>query len=63
MTFQLLIEVTDELGENAASQLTATATVIIRVLPWTTAQPASSRNTAPTTVSNSGDLYFGRPLN
>lgn len=56
MTFQLLIEVTDELGENAASQLTATATVIIHVLPWTTAQPASSRNTAPTTVSNSGDL-------
>lgn len=56
MTFQLLIEVTDELDGSAAGQLTATTTAIIHVLPWTTAQPASSRSTAPTTVSNTGDL-------
>ncbi|CAH7482342.1 Gm28710 [Phodopus roborovskii] len=53
VTFQLLIEVTDELGENAASQLTATTTVIIHVLPWTTAQPTSSRKTTSTTITTS----------
>ncbi|XP_041523886.1 cadherin-23-like [Microtus oregoni] len=53
VTFQLLIEVTDELGGSTASQLTATATAIIHVLPWTTAQPASSRSTAPTTITTS----------
>ncbi|KAL1778194.1 protocadherin Fat 2 isoform X1 [Sigmodon hispidus] len=49
VTFQLLIEVTDELGENTTTQLTATTTVIIHVLPWTTTQPTSSRKTPPTT--------------
>lgn len=63
VTFQLLIEVTDELGENPVSQLTATTTVIIHVLPWTTAQPTSSRETTPTTVSKSSDLKFSRHLN
>lgn len=58
MTFQLLIEVTDELGGNAASQLTATTMVIIHVLPWTTIQPTTSTKPATTTVSKSGDLGF-----
>ncbi|XP_035307395.1 cadherin-related family member 3 [Cricetulus griseus] len=53
VTFQLLIEVTDELGENSASQLTATTTVIIHVLPWTTTQPTSSRKITPTTITTS----------
>ncbi|VTJ87858.1 Hypothetical predicted protein, partial [Marmota monax] len=51
VTFQLLIEVTDELGGNKARQLSATTTVIIHVLPWTTAQPTSSTKTSTTTVS------------
>ncbi|KAL0619694.1 Cadherin-related family member 4 [Plecturocebus cupreus] len=51
MIFQLLIEVTDELGGNKASQLSATTTVIIHVLPWTTTQPTSSTKTTTTTVS------------
>ncbi|GAB1294962.1 Predicted gene 28710 [Apodemus speciosus] len=50
VTFQLLIEVTDELGGNAASQLTATTMVIIHVLPWTTIQPTSSTKPATTTM-------------
>lgn len=59
LTFQLLIEVTDELGGNATSQLTATTTVIIHVLPWTTTRPTSSmKTTTTTTVSKSGDLGF-----
>lgn len=33
MTFQLLIEVTDELGGNKASQLSATTIVIIHMFP------------------------------
>lgn len=63
VTFQLLIEVTDELGRNTARQLTATTTVIIHVLPWTTTQPTSSTKTATTTVSKSGDLALGSSLN
>lgn len=50
-TFQLFIEVTDELGGNKASQLSATTTIIIHVLRWTTTQPISSTNTTITTVS------------
>ncbi|XP_040591092.1 protocadherin Fat 4-like [Mesocricetus auratus] len=64
VTFQLLIEVTDELGENPVSQLTATTTVIIHVLPWTTAQPTSSRETTPTTITTSvlrKISYYWRP--
>ncbi|XP_047418076.1 cadherin EGF LAG seven-pass G-type receptor 2-like [Sciurus carolinensis] len=52
-TFQLLIEVTDELGGNKARQLSATTTVIIHVLPWTTAQPTSSTKTVTTTITTS----------
>lgn len=51
LTFQLLIEVTDELGGNKASQLSATTTVIVHVFPWTTTQPTSSTETTTTTVS------------
>lgn len=51
MTSQLLIEVTDELGGNKASQLSATITVIIHVFPWTTMQPTFSTKTSTTTVS------------
>lgn len=51
MTFQLLIEVTDELGGNKASQMSTTTTVIIHVFPWTTVQPTSSIKTTSTTVS------------
>ncbi|XP_076422153.1 cadherin-related family member 4-like isoform X2 [Peromyscus maniculatus bairdii] len=64
VTFQLLIEVTDELGENAATQLTATTTVIIHVLPWTTTQPTSSRKTVPTSMTTSvlrKISYYWRP--
>ncbi|XP_058513422.1 cadherin-related family member 4-like [Ochotona princeps] len=53
MTFQLLIEVTDELGGNKARQLSATTTVIIHVFPWTITQPTSSTKPAPTTVTTS----------
>ncbi|XP_007504084.2 protocadherin Fat 4 [Monodelphis domestica] len=48
-TFQLLIEVTDELGGNKASQLSTTATVIIHMLPWTTIQPTTATKTTITT--------------
>lgn len=51
VTFQLLIEVTDELGGNKASQLSATTTVIVHVFPWTTTQPTSSTKPTTTTVS------------
>lgn len=51
VTFQLLIEVTDELGGSKAGQLTATSTVIIHVLPWTVTQPTSSTKIASTSVS------------
>ncbi|XP_055468880.1 cadherin-related family member 4-like [Psammomys obesus] len=64
VTFQLLIEVTDELGGNEASQLTATMTVIIHVLPWTTTQPTSSTKTATTTITTSvlrKISYYWRP--
>nr|XP_042130356.1 cadherin-related family member 4-like [Peromyscus maniculatus bairdii] len=64
VTFQLLIEVTDELGENAATQLTATTIVIIHVLPWTTTQPTSSRKTVPTSMTTSvlrKISYYWRP--
>nr|XP_034374834.1 cadherin-related family member 3-like [Arvicanthis niloticus] len=64
VTFQLLIEVTDELDGNAASQLTTTMTVIIHVLPWTTTQPTSSKKTATTTITTSvirKISYYWRP--
>ncbi|NP_001365537.1 uncharacterized protein LOC102640594 precursor [Mus musculus] len=64
VTFQLLIEVTDELGRNTARQLTATTTVIIHVLPWTTTQPTSSTKTATTTITTSvlrKISYYWRP--
>ncbi|KAM9216308.1 LOW QUALITY PROTEIN: cadherin-related family member 3-like [Dugong dugon] len=51
VTFQLLIEVTDELSGNKASQLSATTTVIIHVFSWTTMQPTSATKTTTTTVS------------
>ncbi|KAM6152003.1 cadherin EGF LAG seven-pass G-type receptor 1-like [Erethizon dorsatum] len=51
VTFQLLIEVTDELGGNKAGQLSATSTIIIHVLPWTMTQPTSSTKTALTTIT------------
>ncbi|KAM9650802.1 LOW QUALITY PROTEIN: cadherin-related family member 4-like [Trichechus inunguis] len=53
VTFQLLIEVTDELSGNKASQLSATTTVIIHVFPWTTMQPTSATKTTTTTISTS----------
>ncbi|XP_068962613.1 cadherin-related family member 4-like [Petaurus breviceps papuanus] len=53
-TFQLLIEVTDELGGNKASQLSTTTTVIIHMLPWTTTQPTTvTKTTITTTVTTS----------
>ncbi|XP_051007443.1 protocadherin Fat 4-like [Acomys russatus] len=64
VTFQLLIEVTDELGGNEASQLTGTTTVIIHVLPWTTSRPTSSTRTATTTITTSvlrKISYYWRP--
>ncbi|XP_063142978.1 cadherin-related family member 3-like [Rattus norvegicus] len=65
LTFQLLIEVTDELGGNAASQLTSTTTVIIHVLPWTTTRPTSSMKTTTTTPITTSVLrkisYYWRP--
>lgn len=51
LSFQLLIEVTDELGGNKASQLSATTTVIVHVFPWTTTHPTSFTKTTTTTVS------------
>ncbi|XP_035866586.1 protocadherin Fat 2-like isoform X5 [Phyllostomus discolor] len=53
LTFQLLIEVTDELGGNKASQLSATITAIVHVFPWTTTQPTSSTETTTTTITTS----------
>ncbi|KAM4874040.1 cadherin-related family member 3-like [Thomomys bottae] len=53
MTFQLLIEVTDELGGNKASQLSATSTVIIHVLPSTNTQPTTSKKITTTTITTS----------
>ncbi|XP_069853366.1 cadherin-related family member 4-like [Dipodomys merriami] len=53
MTFQLLIEVTDELGGNKATQLSATSTVIIHVLPWIITQPTPSKKTTTTTITTS----------
>lgn len=51
LTFQLFIEVTDELGGNKASQLSATTTVIVHVFPGTTTQPTSFTKTTTTTLS------------
>ncbi|KAI5946616.1 Cadherin-related family member 3 [Manis javanica] len=56
MTFQLLIEVTDELGGKKASQLSATTTVIIHVFPWTTLQPTFSTKTTTATKHQQIDL-------
>ncbi|CAM9896381.1 unnamed protein product [Rangifer tarandus platyrhynchus] len=49
MTFQLLIEITDELGGNKTSQLSATTAVIIHAFPWTTTEPTSSTKTTTST--------------
>ncbi|XP_063783018.1 cadherin-related family member 4-like isoform X2 [Pseudophryne corroboree] len=46
--FQLLIEVTDELGGNKALQLSTTATVIIHVVPWTTTIPTTTTKATTT---------------
>ncbi|KAM9077026.1 LOW QUALITY PROTEIN: cadherin-related family member 3-like [Megaptera novaeangliae] len=65
ITFQLLTEVTDELGGNKASQLSATTTVIIHVFPWTTTQPTSSTKTTTTTITTSVNniSYYWSPDN
>ncbi|XP_051704844.2 cadherin-related family member 4 isoform X1 [Oryctolagus cuniculus] len=52
-TFQLLIEVTDELGGDTVSQLSTTTAVIIHVFPWSTTQPTPSTMTATTTITTS----------
>ncbi|XP_044534988.1 cadherin EGF LAG seven-pass G-type receptor 3-like [Gracilinanus agilis] len=66
-TFQLLIEVTDELGGNKASQLSTTATVIIHMLPWTTIQPTTATKTTITTTMTTSILlrisYYWSPDN
>ncbi|XP_064417978.1 protocadherin Fat 4 [Latimeria chalumnae] len=43
--FELLIQVTDELGGSKARQLTSTATVIVHVVPWTTTLPTTRTTT------------------
>ncbi|KAM7120548.1 cadherin-related family member 3-like isoform 2-T2 [Molossus nigricans] len=66
LTFQLLIEVTDELGGNKASQLSATTTVIVHVFPWTTIQSTSSTKVTTTTITTSVSikiLYYWSPDN
>ncbi|XP_072509311.1 cadherin-related family member 3-like [Notamacropus eugenii] len=67
ITFQLLIEVTDELGGNTASQLSTTTTVIIHMLPWSTPQPATVTKTTMTTTVTTSILrrisYYWRPDN
>nr|XP_014339951.1 PREDICTED: cadherin-related family member 4 [Latimeria chalumnae] len=45
--FELLIQVTDELGGSKARQLTSTATVIVHVVPWTTTLPTTRTTTEP----------------
>ncbi|KFO37556.1 Cadherin-related family member 3 [Fukomys damarensis] len=50
VTVQLLVEVTDELGGSKAHQLSATSTITVHVVPWTTPHPTSSTKTASTTV-------------
>ncbi|XP_036616545.1 cadherin-related family member 3-like [Trichosurus vulpecula] len=65
-TFQLLIEVTDELGGNKVSQLSTTTTIIIHMLPWTTTQPTTVTKTTMTTVTTSILLrisHYWRPDN
>ncbi|XP_078503931.1 cadherin-related family member 4-like [Lissotriton helveticus] len=48
--YQLLIEVTDEFGGNAATRLTSTATVIVHVTPWTTTVPTKPTTTTTATT-------------
>uniref|UniRef100_A0A8C5KS29 Cadherin related family member 17 n=1 Tax=Jaculus jaculus TaxID=51337 RepID=A0A8C5KS29_JACJA len=66
MTFQLLVEVTDELGGDKVRQLSATVTVIVHVLPWTTVLPTSSTQTTTTTITTAvlkKFSYYWRPDN
>ncbi|XP_074050138.1 cadherin-related family member 4-like isoform X2 [Macrotis lagotis] len=66
-TFQLLIEITDELGGNKASQLSTTTTVIIHMLPWTTPQPTTATKTTIATTMTTSILmrisYYWSPDN
>ncbi|XP_021109650.1 cadherin-related family member 4 isoform X2 [Heterocephalus glaber] len=64
VTFQLLVQVTDELGGNTARQLSATSTIIVHVVPWITSRPASSTKAASTTMTTSVErkiLYYWSP--
>ncbi|XP_069483786.1 cadherin-related family member 4-like isoform X2 [Ambystoma mexicanum] len=51
--FQLLIQVTDEVGGNPAARLTSTATVIVEVIPWTTTVATKPTTTTTTSVTTS----------
>ncbi|XP_068128774.1 cadherin-related family member 4-like isoform X2 [Hyperolius riggenbachi] len=62
--FQLLIEVTDELGGNRALQLSTTATVIIYVVPWTTTVPTTTQKATTAQVTTAVLVqasYFWHP--
>ncbi|KAM4748910.1 cadherin-related family member 4-like [Rhinophrynus dorsalis] len=64
--FQLLIEVTDELGGNKTLQLSTTATVIVHVVPWTTTIPTITTETTTKTVTTAvlfRTSYFWHPDN
>ncbi|MEE6481442.1 hypothetical protein FKM82_012868 [Ascaphus truei] len=64
--FQLLVEVTDELGGNKALQLSTTATIIVHVVPWTTTVPTKATESTTTIVTTSvlvRTSYFWHPDN
>uniref|UniRef100_A0A8C5Q2G2 Cadherin domain-containing protein n=1 Tax=Leptobrachium leishanense TaxID=445787 RepID=A0A8C5Q2G2_9ANUR len=64
--FQLLIEVTDEFGGNKAQQLSTTATVIVRVVPWFTTTQITTREPTTTTITTAVLVrrsYFWHPDN
>ncbi|XP_038668146.1 cadherin-related family member 3-like [Scyliorhinus canicula] len=49
--YQLLVQVTDELGGIKARQLSTTATIVVHVIPWTTTQPTTPTPTTRFTTA------------
>nr|XP_028602683.1 cadherin-related family member 4-like [Podarcis muralis] len=65
-TFQLLIEVADELHGSLAHRLSTTATVILHVVPWKTTRPSTTTKTTTTAATTSvliQTLYYWHPEN
>uniref|UniRef100_A0ACB8FRN5 Uncharacterized protein n=1 Tax=Sphaerodactylus townsendi TaxID=933632 RepID=A0ACB8FRN5_9SAUR len=65
-TFQLLIEVADEMGAYLPKRLSTTATVIIHVIPWSTTKPSTTTKTTTTAVTTAVLFrisYYWHPKN